>query len=522
MDFQHLKRFFIVLMAVLLAGCTPGGDSSAAPDDEPASSNTELEQPPTIQKAADYLGLAYYSGENINPVLSTSHMNRILSEALYEGLFYLDNKFQPQPMLCQSWEGDGITFKFQLQQGITFWSGEELTAEDVVYTLKTAQSNETSPYFSRLADAQSIFADGQYTVGITLSSANMDFIKLLDIPIFRRGSENDSFADGTGAYRPAYEEGEWYLAPYENWHGGAVSAFSRIDLIETLRSDAIINSFETGDISLIRTERISANPVNISGSVDLHQTPTTNLHYIGFACGAGPFSLPQARQGVSAAIARANICNIAFQSFADAAVAPVNPQPDPAVGSVAADRDTALAAFAQANISDTNGDGVLEYDNFSGNRVRFAPSILVNNENAFKVSAAQQIADCLLAVGIPATVDAVPFEEYTARLLAGTFDMYYGETRMMPDFDLRSLVCTGGLLNYGRYSNFETDNQVQNARAVGTAEAKQALYTQLINETPIAPIAFIRDQVVVRSGLITEFNPSPYWLFHGVAGWRQE
>ena len=74
---------------------------------------------------------------------------------------------------------------------------------------------------------------------------------------------------------------------------------------------------------------------------------------------------------------------------------------------------------------------------------------------------------------------------------------------MTPDFDLRSLIATGGVLNYGRYSNIDTDYLIEQARAQGTDEAKQALYTQLLNEMPIVPIAFIRDQVAVRSNLMT-------------------
>ena len=113
------------------------------------------------------------------------------------------------------------------------------------------------------------------------------------------------------------------------------------------------------------------------------------------------------------------------------------------------------------------------------------------------------------------------FEDYTARLAGGMFEIYYGETRMSPDFDLRSLIGTAGALNYGKYSSRDTDWLIQEARAQGTDASRQTLYTQLLNEMPIVPVAFIRDQVVVRSGLITGFNPSPYWLFHGVAGWRR-
>ena len=102
-----------------------------------------------------------------------------------------------------------------------------------------------------------------------------------------------------------------------------------------------------------------------------------------------------------------------------------------------ADREAAAGVLAQAGITDTDGDGILDYDNGTGARVPFQTTILVNHENTFKVAAAQQIADALTAVGIPTTVDAVAFEDYTARLASGMFEIYYGETRMSPDFDLR-------------------------------------------------------------------------------------
>lgn len=518
MKYPRLKRLLAAAMACcLLTGCTlterltPGGGDSSEAGEEVVQEN----------HGAGYFGLAYYTGENINPVLSVSDMNRALLDALYEGLFYLDNSFQPQPMLCESWEGDGISFTFRLKPGVTFWSGDALTADDVVYTLNTVKANPASPYYSRMADVRSVYAEDESTVGVVLRSANMDFPRLMDIPVFQAGTEEQAFAEGTGAYRPNHEDGAWWLSPYEGWHGGAVDTFLRIDLVSITRSDAAVHSFETGDISLARTERISSEPLTISGSVDLYQLPTTCLHYLGFGAVAGPCSLPAVRQAISAAIARQDICDTQLQTFADPAVLPVNPQPAEPAANTDADRQSAVALLASAGLTDANGDGVVEYDNGAGGRANFAPAILVNSENQFKVSAAQAVAAALAAVGIPATVEAVPFEEYTARLAGGNFEIFYGETRMTPDFDLRSLIATGGALNYGRYSNIDTDYLISEARAQGTDEARQTLYTQLLNEMPVAPIAFIRDQVAVRSNRMTGFNPSPNWLFHGVAGWRR-
>ncbi len=503
-----------VLVCGLLSGCTLTerlgvGDSSAD-----TSSVAQSHSP-------DYLGLTYYTGEKINPVLSVSDMNQTLLGALYEGLFYLDNSFQAQPLLCDSWEGDGKTFTFHIKDGVTFWSGDALTADDVVYTLKLARATKSSPYYSRMADVKSIYTNDDGTVGVTLRSANMDFLRLMDIPIFQAGTENQDFSVGTGAYQPNHDDGTWSLAPYEGWHGGAAVAFQKVQLINTTRSDAAIHSFETGDISMTRTQRISANPLTISGSVDVYQLPTTTLHYLGFGTKIGPCSLPLVRQSISAAIGRADICSTQLQTFADPSVLPVNPQPSEPAVNTKNDRETALNLLAQAGFVDSDGDGTMDYDNGGGVRAAFAPSILVNEENPFKVSAAQAIAEGLMAIGIPATVDAVPFENYQARLKSGNFDMFYGEIRMTPDFDLRSLIGTSGALNYGGYSNRDTDYLIEQAREQGTDEAKQTLYTQLLTEMPVAPVAFVRDQVALRSNLMTGFNPSPNWLFHGVGGWKK-
>lgn len=515
MNIEHLKRLLAAGLTLgLLTGCTLTERLDA--DSDPAVST-----PAVSDHEAGYFGLAYYTGEQVNPVLSTSRINRVLVEALYEGMVYLDNTFQPQPILCESWAGDGVTFTFRLKQDVRFWSGAALTAEDVVYSLHAAMANEQSPYHSRMADVESVYAEDDDTVGIVLRSANMDFPRLMDIPVFRAGTEEETFADGTGAYQPRHEEGNWQLTPYADWHGGASGVFTRIDLVSTARSDAAVSSFDTGDVSLMRAERISAAPITLSGAVDLHQTPTTNLHYLGFGTQEGPFSLPAVRRAVAALIARQSICDNQLQTFADPAVLPVNPQPSSAGDMPDMDREAAAALLAEADIADTDGDGILDYDAGGAMREPFAPSILVNGENAFKVAAAQHIADSLLVIGIKASVEAVPFEEYLARLSGGDVALYYGETRMTPDFDLRQLISANGALNFGRYVNPYTDSLVQLVREQGTDEARENLYHQFLQDMPIAPIAFIRDQVAVRANLIAGFSPTPNWLFHGVAGWRR-
>lgn len=50
-------------------------------------------------------------------------------------------------------------------------------------------------------------------------------------------------------------------------------------------------------------------------------------------------------------------------------------------------------------------------------------------------------------------MDEEPYDTYVSMLQSGSFDAYYGETQLTPDFDLRPLLSPQGGLNYGSYSS---------------------------------------------------------------------
>lgn len=189
----------------LLSGCSlPGRQQDEGPKD-------------TVDVSDAYFGLAWYKNGTLNPVTDTDSINAMLREALYEGLFELTDDFTPQNVLCEGYSGDGTTFTFTLRQGVKFWSGQTLTADDVVASYRAAMDNASSPYHSRLADVTTLESAGTYKVRIVLSSPNADFPRLLNIPVYRRGSaDSGSFADGTGPYVPVENGSAYTLEKNEN------------------------------------------------------------------------------------------------------------------------------------------------------------------------------------------------------------------------------------------------------------------------------------------------------------------
>lgn len=499
-----------LLLALPCTGC-----EALLPETPEQDSAADTSAAPEGKKEPGYFGLAWDDSEPVSPVTSRTRVNHLLIEALYEGLFELDADFEPVPVLCESFEGgSGLTWTFTVKEGITFWSGEPLTASDVAACWKVAMQSESSPYHARFADVESITADGS-RLTVTLKTPNAQLPRLLDVPICRAGTANDTFADGTGPFRAVEENGKWQLRRNGAWHGGEVTAFDTVTLVKAAHSEALSAGFGTGDISVSRTEGITSKT---SGAVNICQTRTTSLHYLGFNHGHGALGQPAVRQALSLLIQRDALCAAQLQNCADPAALPANPQP--AAGPDAPDP---MELLRTAGFEDTNGDGVLDYIPPPTPwytpywHETFAPSILVNSGNAYKVAAAQQIAAAFQAAGIGATVNAVPYEDYVKALERGNFDIYYGETMLTADFDLRPLASAGGALNYGGYEDEAFEAAMAAYRAGGDPAA---YYTAFASALPVVPIAFGRAQVVTRAGLLANFEPLPHQLFAGVEDWE--
>lgn len=467
-----------------------------------AQTTTEQPVKRTANTNGSYFGLAYYENGPLCPVTDNTEINRLLCEALYEGLFEVGETFTAVPVLCEDYQTDGMNFVFQLKPNIYFWSGERMTARDVVASLQTAMYNEDSPYHSRMAEIDSIETVDDTTVRLSLTSPNINFPRLLDIPIYREGTEEQAFADGTGPFRPVEEGNDWKLVANENWNGGIVGSIREILLVPITRPDAAVFSFQTGDISLVREPRIASNPAALSGAMMAVSTPTADIHYLGINHAHGQLAIAKVRQALSAAIDRKSICETQLQAFADPAVLPVNPQPTEDELAIRADTEHAKQLLEEAELEST-----------------LSFKLLVNEDNAFKAEAADAIAAAWTAAGISVTVEKQPYEVFEIMVSEGDFDVYYGETLLTPDFDLRPLVSTGGKLNYGKYDN-ETLSEAITASRRG--EESVSFYQLFAEEMPFIPLAFERNRVGVRLGLIDAITPTPYNAFAGVEHWTTQ
>ena len=116
-------------------------------------------------------------------------------------------------------------------------------------------------------------------------------------------------------------------------------------------------------------------------------------------------------------------------------------------------------------------------------------TLIVNGENPAKVSAAQLIAYQLESAGMQVTLRELTFEDFTAALSRGDFDLYLGEVVLPADFSLFALLSPGGELNYGGWTFWECYTlllELAQAEEADRPQAAAALCEFMLEEVPIA------------------------------------
>ena len=118
-------------------------------------------------------------------------------------------------------------------------------------------------------------------------------------------------------------------------------------------------------------------------------------------------------------------------------------------------------------------------------------------------------------------VHTLPYEEYLSALQSGTCDLYYGETRMTPDFNCAALIQTGGSLNYGGFSDPALDAQLTTAfsTAASPSGANETLFSTFQTNAPIAPICFKTQSVVLQAGAADNITPTASNAFYRFPDW---
>ncbi len=499
------KRLILLALclALILTGCA---QEKPAKNGAGSESNHIISDAVTPEKETivTNFGLAYQSQFGLNPFQCTSLTNRTILSLLYESLFTVTSGFEVEPVLCEYYDvsADLQQYTVHLVPGVQFWDGTRLTSADVAASYRAAMNSPVyGQRFYALADIETPDS-GTVVFRTTIPYENLPL--LLDVPIVQADSVEAIAPRGTGPYRLVQERytntlvrnGYWWQDAYD-----AVVSVPGIDLVPTDSPTDVRDDFEYGVTSVVCTDPNSAAYVDYHCDYELWNCSTTIMDYVGFNVHHGLFSLTELRVALTNIIDRKAIATELYHGYAEAAVLPASP--------LSNFYDEALAA-------QYDYDPQKFIDAVQVTRAKTSEAVfLVCNADPRRVDAAEFIAAEAEKYDIHLTVDAVNERTYLDRLYAGDFDLYLGEARLSPTFDL-SPFFNGGSLCYGFIYSNDLTNLCRDA--MENSGNYYNLHSSVMAYGMLCPVLFKSYAVYATRGAISNMYPAIDNVFHSANG----
>jgi len=201
---QFIKRVLLLLVAAALLpaalyGCTGstgnGGAGAASAESDKLSDGSSV----TVGISQDLDSLDPHKAVNAGT-------NEVLFN-IFEGLMKASPDGGVIPAVASNYEisGDGTQYIFTLRPDVKFHNGNEVTLEDVLYSLKRCAGleNEGIPLMSAFTNVTSVDADEQGRVIVTLSEPSLEFLNSMTAAIIPENTGDQQAASpvGTGPFR---------------------------------------------------------------------------------------------------------------------------------------------------------------------------------------------------------------------------------------------------------------------------------------------------------------------------------
>lgn len=345
---MKFKRFSLLVLAVMaavvLCGC-----ASAAPKDELI-----------VGMAADAKSL---DPQMTNDTTSSTHLIQ-----MYEPLFAFDENKNLVGCLAESWKKlDPLTYEIKLREGVKFHNGDELTAEDAVFTLHRMTTPRAAPVkaYGANIDPEGLKVLDKYTFQVKTPSPIGGFLALLNHSsayimnkkvVEAAGEDYGREPIGTGPYRyVSMLKGDHVI--YERfddyWGEKAKIKTLRIRTIPEATSRVI--ELETGNVDIsYNLPNNDFKRLKDEDKVNMYNNPGTSLTYMGFNTRKPPFDNPEVRKAITIAIDREAALDVVFQGLGRVPTSPLLPLnkyfPDPVP--VEYDPDKAKAMLDKAGVKD--------------------------------------------------------------------------------------------------------------------------------------------------------------------------
>lgn len=447
-----------------------------------------------------------------DPHFTTDSATEVINKNLYNNLVRFNQDMELIPDLATNWEldpDDGVTWTFELRQGVKFHDGTDFNAEAVKACLERVVDKDTgSPRRSVLEMIESVEAVDEYTVKIVTGYPCGSFLRQLAHPVAamisptaieKYGKDLARNPVGTGPLKLVeWSSGEKIVMEGNaDYYDGAPKVdkvvfrivpedATRAMLIESGQADVVMR------LPITELERLRSNQ-----DLTFIETPTLMTMYVALNNQKGALADPRVRQAMNYAVDKELIIKDIVGDLAILADAPISPATwgHAEIGAYPYDPEKAKTLLEEAGY----GDG-LELE-------LWTPVGRYLMDQQVSVNLQAQLAE----VGIDMKIRQWEFQALMSEVKKGEFDMVLlgwspstgdADQGLFPVFE-SSQWPPGS--NRAHYKNEQVDQWLKQAKVEVVPEERLALY-QKIQQTVVDEAAWLflyypKQVVVCRSNV---------------------
>ena len=419
-------------------------------------------------------------GLDPNLVTSLSSFDRI--DLLYNTLVKYTPDLKIVPELAESWETpNDKTYIIHLRKGVKFQNGQELTANDVAYTLeRIINPKVASPAQSYLKSISTVKVIDKYTLQVNftaplpsfldaLASANVSIVPA-DVVKAKGNLQREAVGTGPFMLKEWVPGDHMTLVRNPNYFRNGLPYLDKVVFHVIPDQASLLAGLRTGSLDMAKiTDGALIQQALSDPTLKVIQVPGINLRTFGFNCTRKPFNDYRVRQAISWALDRQQIVNAAAFGFGTVS--------GPFI--IAAKRWAVPPADLPAYT--TNLDKARELLKEAGYPNGFSFNILCSPTYEGGLKVAEVIQAQLKKIGLDPKIESVEWGTYINKWVKRDFDSIVelrgGGTD--PDRFLYRIFHTGGAANNFLFSNKEVDNLLEQGRVTTDYAKRKAIYDKL-------------------------------------------
>ena len=452
------KRILVVvlslIMAFTLAAC---GGGSAEPE---ININPEPAGEP-VEGGEITVGVTADLDSSLDPhVSSSSAGTREILFNVYEGLMKPDAEGNLNPAVAESYSVNDTAdeYTFVLRQGVKFHNGNDVTVDDVVYSLSRAAGLETGePLVADVAGIAAVEALDEKTVKVTLKAPDTEFLAHITTAIIPKDIDPANEVVGTGPFkfteRKVQEsitlekfDGYWGEKPY----------LDKVTLKVIDNAETLVMSLKSGAVDMA-THLVFSQVKELAG-LNIYEGASNAVQGLYLNNAVKPLDDPLVRQALCYAVDKQAILDLAFDGHGTL----VGSSMFPAFKKYFMDELTNYYEYDPAKAKD-----LLKEAGYEGG---FELEITVPSNMQQHVDTAQVIVEQLQAVGITAKINQVEWNTWLE-------DVYRGRKYQstIVSFDAHGVAASDML------ARFQSDNGKNISNFA--SEAYDAAYKKAVSTT---------------------------------------